>query len=196
MVFGAIAQTSNFDAGSSAMNITLQQLQKIMPSAKSRALLFLDHLNAAMAEFEIDTPARQAAFLAQVGHESGQLRYVKELATGVAYDSGRLAERLGNTPEADGDGQRFKGRGFIQITGTENYLLCLMALDIDALSHPELLETPEFACRTAAWFWWNNGLNELADKGDFLTITKRINGGTNGLSDRQALYNIAKKVLA
>jgi len=174
--------------------MNLQQLQTIMPAAK-RALLFLDPLNAAMAEFSINTPARQAMFLAQVGHESGQLNFLKELASGAAYDTGKLAARLGNTPEADGDGQRYKGRGLIQITGTRNYLLCLMALDIDALSHPEILETPEFACRSAAWFWWNNGLNELADKGDFLTITKRINGGTNGLADREALLGRAKKVL-
>jgi len=174
--------------------MNLQQLQTIMPAAK-RALLFLDPLNAAMAEFNINTPARQAMFLAQVGHESGQLNFLKELASGAAYDTGKLAARLGNTPEADGDGQRYKGRGLIQITGTRNYLLCLMALDIDALNHPEILEAPEFACRSAAWFWWNNGLNELADKGDFLTITKRVNGGTNGLADREALLGRAKKVL-
>jgi putative chitinase len=70
-----------------------------------------------------------------------------------------------------------------------------MALDIDTVNHPELLEMPEFACRSAAWFWWNNGLNELADKGDLLTITKRINGGITGLAERQVLYDIAKKVL-
>lgn len=175
-------------------SVTLQQLQTIMPFAKARALLFLDPLNAAMAEFQINTPLRIAAFLAQVGHESGQLRYVKELATGAAYDTGRLAERLGNTPEADGDGQRYKGRGLIQITGARNYLLCLMALQIDALNQPELLETPEFACRSAAWFWWNNYLNGLADKGDFISITKRINGGTNGLADRQEMYDRAKKI--
>lgn len=177
------------------MTVTLQQLQAIMPSAKSRALLFLEPLNVAMAEFEINTPIRQAMFLAQVGHESGQLLYVRELASGAAYDTGRLAERLGNTPEDDGDGQKYKGRGLIQITGRRNYLLCLMALDIDALNHPEELETPEFACRSAAWFWWNNRLSALADKGDFLTVTKRINGGTNGLADRQALYDRARKVL-
>lgn len=178
------------------MKISLQQLQTIMPLAKARASLFLEPLNAAMAEFQINTPARVAAFLAQVGHESGQLRFVRELATGVAYDTGRLAARLGNTPAADGDGQKYKGRGLIQITGTTNYLLCLMALEIDALSQPELLESPEFACRSAAWFWWNNHLNDLADKGQFLTITKRINGGINGLEDRQALHARARKVLA
>lgn len=175
--------------------MTPAQLQKIMPLARSRALLYVAPLNAAMAEFAINTPIRQAMFLAQIGHESGQLQYVKELASGAAYDTGRLAARLGNTPEADGDGQRYKGRGFIQITGTENYLLCLMALDVDALNHPELLETPEFACRSAAWFWWNNHLNVLADKGDFIGVTRRINGGTNGLEDRQALYDVARKVL-
>jgi len=110
--------------------MNLQQLQTIMPAAK-RALLFLDPLNAAMAEFSINTPARQAMFLAQVGHESGQLNFLKELASGAAYDTGKLAARLGNTPEADGDGQRYKGRGLIQITGTRNYLLCLIALDVD-----------------------------------------------------------------
>lgn len=174
--------------------MNLAQLQAIMPAAK-RALLFLDPLNAAMAEFDINTPARQAMFLAQVGHESGQLNFLKELASGAAYDTGKLAARLGNTPEADGDGQRYKGRGLIQITGTRNYLMCLLALDIDALNHPEILETPEFACRSAAWFWWNNCLSELADKGDFLTITKRINGGINGLADRESLLARARKVL-
>lgn len=174
--------------------MNLQQLQAIMPATK-RASLFLDPLNSAMAEFKINTPARQAMFLAQVGHESGQLNLLKELASGEAYDTGKLAVRLGNTPEADGDGQRNKGRGLIQITGARNYLLCLMALDIDTINHPELLEQPEFACRSAAWFWWNNGLNELADKGDFLTITKRINGGTNGMDDRQSLLDRARKVI-
>lgn len=175
--------------------MTLQELATILPMAKSKVAIFIEPLNKAMQKFEINTPLRQAAFIAQVGHESGQLRYVKELATGEAYDTGRLAERLGNTPEKDGDGQKYKGRGLIQITGTENYLLCLMALEIDALNHPELLETPEFACSSAAWFWWNNHLNELADKRDFLKITKRINGGTNGLADREELYKRALKVL-
>jgi putative chitinase len=177
------------------VNVGLKQLQTIMPAAGKRALLFLEPLNAAMREFGINTPTRVAAFLAQVGHESGQLQFLRELASGAAYDTGKKAVALGNSPEADGDGQRNKGRGLIQITGGRNYLLCLMALDIDTVNHPELLEMPEFACRSAAWFWWNNGLNELADKGDLLTITKRINGGITGLAERQVLYDIAKKVL-
>lgn len=175
--------------------LTLDQLIAIMPNARPRAGLFLAPLNAAMAEFGIDTPQRVAAFLAQVGHESGQLLYVRELASGAAYDTGKLASSLGNTPEADGDGQRYKGRGLIQITGRRNYQLCGFALGLDLIAHPELLEQPVEACRSAAWFWHNANLNALADKGDFVTLTRRINGGTNGLDDRLALWAKAKSVL-
>lgn len=167
------------------------QLLRIMPYARSRVDVFLPHLNAAMAEFHINTPARQASFLAQVGHESGQLRYVKELASGRAYE-GR--KDLGNTEP--GDGVRFKGRGLIQITGRANYARCGAALGYDLISHPEYLESPALACRSAAWFWNANGLNELADAGDQVKVTRRINGGTNGLADRLALYETAKQVFA
>lgn len=151
---------------------------------------FLPFLNAAMDEFEINTPLRQAAFLAQIGHESGELRYVKEIASGSAYE-GRLD--LGN--KIPGDGVKFKGRGLIQITGRTNYTEVMLALDLDCIEHPEVLETPENATRTAAWWWKTHGLNELADAGDFIRITKRINGGTNGLDDRQKLYAAARKTL-
>ena len=171
--------------------MTLDQLNQIMPHANSRANLFLAPLVSAMEEFEINTPARQSAFLAQIGHESGQLYYVEEIASGKAYE-GRID--LGNTQP--GDGVRYKGRALIQITGRLNYAACMMALDIDCIEHPELLELPENACRASAWWWKNHGLNELADAGNFLRITKRINGGTNGLADRQALYEVAKQVLA
>lgn len=179
--------------------VTLDQLRSIMPHAGKRAETFLDPLNRAMEEFEINTPARQAAFLAQIGHESGSLRYVRELASGAAYDTGRLAQRLGNTPEDDGDGERYRGRGLIQITGTANYSACSTALFGDSrhlLDHPELLELPDLAARSAGWFWKSRGLNELADAGDFLRITKRINGGINGMDDRLAYYGRAQKVLA
>lgn len=176
--------------------MTLDQLQRIMPHAGQRAAFFVDPLNAAMAEFGISTPKRQAAFLAQIAHESGSLFYVRELASGAAYDTGRLAERLGNTPETDGDGQRYRGRGLIQITGHDNYLLCGMALDLDLLAEPELLEQPALACRSAAWFWHNAGLNALADAGEFTRITKRINGGTNWQAERLAFYITALEVLA
>lgn len=177
------------------MQISTQQLIQIMPMARQRAGLFIAPLNAAMGEFDIDTPARIAAFLAQVGHETKQLLFQRELASGAAYDTGRLAIQLGNTPEADGDGQRYKGRGLIQITGRRNYQLCGFALHLDLIAQPELLEQPEYACRSAAWFWHNANLNALADQGDFDRITKKINGGQNGRDERRALWATAKKVL-
>lgn len=166
-------------------------LLRIMPYAKARISTFCEPLTAAMAEFDINTPARQASFLSQVGHESGQLRYVRELASGEAYE-GRVD--LGNT--CPGDGVRYKGRGLVQITGRANYMACMLALDIDCVEHPELLELPVNACRSAAWFWKTHGLNELADAGDQVRVTKRVNGGTNGLADRLALFEVAKGVLA
>ncbi|MFB3305402.1 glycoside hydrolase family 19 protein [Pseudomonas sp. AMR01] len=176
------------------------QLQAIMPGAGTRAAAFLAALNAAMVRYTITSPKRIAAFLAQVGHESGQLRYVRELGSDQylsKYDTGTLAARLGNTPEADGDGQQYRGRGLIQITGRRNYMACSQALfgDDRLLRQPELLEQPQWACESAAWFWQSNGLNELADKDQFTTITRRINGGLNGLDDRLQLWERAKAVL-
>ena len=165
-------------------------LLKIMPHAKSRVQEFLEPLNAAMREFHINTPVRQAAFLAQIAHESGELRYVKELASGAAYE-GRAS--LGNTQP--GDGMKFKGRGLIQITGRNNYYECGKALGVDLITNPELLETNDLACRSAAWFWASRGLNDLADKGDINRICRRINGGLNGLSDRMAYYLKSCKAL-
>lgn len=169
-----------------------------MPFSKPHLAAFFSPLCSAMAEFEISTTARQAAFLAQIGHESGQFRYVCELASGADYDTGPKAKALGNTPEADGDGERYKGRGLIQITGHDNYLKCSVALfnDDRLLQFPELLEDPENACRSAGWFWKARGLNELADAGNFLRITKIINGGTNGYANRSGLYVKAKEVLS
>ncbi|SEJ45348.1 putative chitinase [Azotobacter beijerinckii] len=180
------------------MPITEQQLLQILPNAGPRAGVFISSLNRAMGRRAINTPRRIAAFLAQVGHESGQLRYVRELASGEAYDTGALATRLGNTPAADGDGQRYRGRGLIQITGRTNYRSCSLALfgDERLLQTPELLEAPQWAAESAAWFWESKGLNGLADAGDFNRITRRINGGLNGLSDRLALWGRAREVLA
>ncbi|WP_440090158.1 glycoside hydrolase family 19 protein [Pseudomonas fragariae (ex Marin et al. 2024)] len=181
------------------MPITAQQLLKILPNAGQKVGVFVPALNTAMGKYQIITRERIAAFIAQVGHESGQLRYVRELGGREylsKYDTGKLAERLGNTPEADGDGQFYRGRGLIQVTGRANYAECGEALGLDLINHPELLEQPEHAAMSAAWYWGSRGLNSLADKGDFLAITKRINGGTNGLADRQALYDRALKVLA
>lgn len=176
--------------------ITASELRQIMPLVGTRADEFAAPLNRAMAEFEINNPLREAAFLAQVAHESGEFRWLRELASGAAYDTGELAKRLGNTPEADGDGQLYKGRGPIQITGKSNYRDCGLALGLDLLGHPELLEQPGPGCRAAGWFWSVKKLNALADQENFLLITKRINGGTNGWADRLKYYERAKKLFS
>ncbi|MBJ2242081.1 MULTISPECIES: glycoside hydrolase family 19 protein [Pseudomonas] len=180
--------------------ITLTQLQQILPNARAQAGVFILALNAAMLHRHITGPKRMAAFIAQVGHESGELRYVRELGGEhylSKYDTGALAARLGNTPDADGDGQKYRGRGLIQITGRRNYLACSRALfgDERLLHFPELLEQPQWAAESAAWFWHSNGLNELADQDQFTTITRRINGGLNGLEHRQQLWEKARAVL-
>lgn len=173
--------------------LTTAQLKRIFPYAGTAALVtFAGPLNAAMAEFGITTAARQAAFLAQVGHESGQLRYARELASGDAYE-GRAD--LGNTQP--GDGPRYRGRGLIQITGRANYLACSLALFADdrLLAQPELLEQPDYACRSAAWYWQQRKLSALADVASFDEITQRINGGQNGRADRRKLWLAARQVL-
>lgn len=170
--------------------ITTDELEQIMPFAGGRAAKYAEPLRQAMQEFDITTIPRQAAFLAQIAHESGSLRYTKELASGEAYE-GRAD--LGNTNA--GDGVRFKGRGLIQITGRANYERCGQDLGVNLIGNPEALESPDLACRSAAWFWKAHGLNELADAGDFIRITKRINGGTKGYQERLAFYNRAQRVL-
>lgn len=183
------------------MPITVQQLIQIMPQARQRAGLFVDPLNEAMAAFDIATPARMAAFLAQIGHESGQLRYVCELWGPTAAQRGYEGrDDLGNTQP--GDGKRFMGHGLIQITGRSNHarvrdrLRTRFGADVpDFEACPEKLAEPHWAAMSAADFWADRGLNALADAGDFLRITKRINGGTNGLADRQGLWAVAKTVL-
>lgn len=182
------------------MPLTEQQLLKIFPNARSQVGVFISVLDDAMVHHNINTPTRIAAFLAQVGHESGHLQYVRELGSDQylsKYDTGVLAGRLGNTPEPDGDGQRYRGRGLIQITGRNNYRQCSLGLfgDERLLAQPELLEQPQWAAESAAWFWEQNGLNELADRGQFNSITRRINGGLNGLQDRLQLWVRARAVL-
>lgn len=182
------------------MTLNETELFRIYPNARATAGVFVPALNAAMAHWSIDTPRRMAAFLAQIGHESGQLRYVKELGSEqylARYDTGNLAVRLGNTPEADGDGQFYCGRGLIQITGRNNYRACSMALfdDERLLKRPQMLEEPQWAAESAAWFWHSRGLNQLADRGEFNRITRHINGGLNGLEDRLKLWARAREVL-
>lgn len=175
--------------------ISREQLLEIMPFAKTRVDTFLNALNKYMPAYGIDTPARVAAFLAQIALESGELRYVKEIASGEAYDTGTLATRLGNTPAADGDGQRYKGRGLIQITGLSNYKLLSDAIGEDLVAAPEKLETPDLAVQSACWFWSTRNLSALADKGDFQTITRKINGGLNHYTERCVYWGRAKEVL-
>lgn len=159
-----------------------------------RAAQWLPHLQSACDRFAINTPRRIAAFLAQIGHESGGLVYVREI-WGPTPAQTRYEGRadLGNTQP--GDGKRFMGRGLIQITGRRNYQLASIGLDLDLISHPELLEQSGAAASSAAWWWANHGLNGYADLGQFDRITKIINGGTNGAADRLALYGAAKKAL-
>ncbi|NNA41981.1 glycoside hydrolase family 19 protein [Pseudomonas lundensis] len=177
------------------MPITTQQLLQILPNAGQSAGVFVSVLNSAMNRYQIVGPKRVAAFIAQIGHESGQLKYVKEI-WGPTKVQARYEGRadLGNTQP--GDGSKFRGRGLIQITGRANYKACGEALALDLVNHPELLEKPQHACMSAAWFWASRGLNTLADAGQFDTITRRINGGQNGAADRQMLYARALKVLA
>lgn len=173
--------------------MTKGQLKEIMPYATDANVnKYLPHLNDTMRTFEINTPLRIAHFLAQLGHESGSLRYVRELASGKAYE-GR--KDLGNVQP--GDGVMYKGRGLIQLTGRANYEAFNGFLDdeVDVVEHPEKVEEPELATLVAGWFWWKTGLNKQADKDDVLAVTKRVNGGTNGLEDRKGYLKRAKKAL-
>lgn len=175
------------------------QLQRIMPTlAPAKRQLYLPHLNQAMQAHAVDTVLRSAAFIAQLAHESGELRWMEELwgptAAQRRYEPpGDLAARLGNT--MPGDGARFKGRGPIQITGRFNYEKFGSLLGVDLVADPALAATPEVAFAIAGLYWQSNGLNELADAQQFAAITRHINGGTNGLADRLRYYERAKTVL-
>ena len=200
------------------MPITTQQLLQILPNAGQSAGVFVSALNTAMNHYQIVGLKRVAAFIAQIGHESGHLvrlvenlnysadalrriwpsRFNVELAGAVERKPEQIANiaygnRMGNS--APGDGWKYRGRGLIQITGKNNYRACGEALSLDLIAQPELLEKPQHACMSAAWFWAANGLNTLADAGKFDAITQRINGGQTGAADRQALYARALKVL-
>src|SRR5262245_22450540 len=174
----------------------LQQIMPRLPQAKRQ--LYLPFINRVMEIYEIDTPLRASAFLAQIAHESAELKYMEEIWGPTAQQKkyeppGEVANRLGNTQP--GDGFRYRGRGPIQITGRANYEKYGDLLGVDLIGNPDLAATPQFAFSTAGLFWKLNGLNELADVQDFTTITKRINGGLNGLEERERYYDNAKNVL-
>jgi predicted chitinase len=171
--------------------VTDDELRLIMPNCPTaRRCEYLPFIQQAMQEFVITSYLREAAFLAQLAHESGELRYMEELASGAAYE-GR--KDLGNTQP--GDGKRFKGRGPIQLTGRANYKKYGDLLGLDLINNPTMAATKEVGFRIAGQFWKLNGLNELADQQKFETITRRINGGLNGQPDRVKYYNRAKQVL-
>jgi len=214
------------------MILTEQQLLRILPNARPVAGVFVSALNLAMARFDITSPVRVAAFLAQAGHESMHLTklseslYYKdpervaqlfkygfdlnhngrvepaevEFAKGYLRNSEKMANRVyggryGNGPEVSGDGYRYRARGLLGLTFSDNYRLCGKALGLPLLVQPELLEQPNYAALSAAWYWWDRGLNELADAGQFEAITRKINGGGNGRAERLTLWETAKGVL-
>jgi putative chitinase len=182
---------------------------------------WLEALNQILPEYEINAPKRVAAFVAQCAHESGGFKFLKENlnykaesllkvfpkyfktldeANKYAKKPEKIANkiygnRMGNGDEASGDGFRYCGRGLIQLTGKENYSWFAASLEMPVEDVPEYLQTFEGAVQSACWFWETNNLNGLADKGDIINLTKRINGGTIGLEDRIKHYNHALHVL-
>jgi putative chitinase len=202
--------------------VTVAQLQRIFPKAKAANLTaFCDEINEAAVEFEIDSPRRLAAFLAQCAHESGLFAHVREnlnysaqglrgiwpkrfptLAAAQPYHRNPqkiankvYADRMGNGNEASGDGWSYRGRGLIQLTGKSNYIACSAGLEYDVVADPDYLETTEGAARSAAWYWYSRNLNKWADLGDIKTMTKLINGGYIGLEEREHFYHSALSVL-
>lgn len=180
--------------------LTNETLKKIYPhSSEKNRHKFLPYLNQYMMEYNINTVERQAAFLAQIGHESAQLAYTEEIASGRIYEGRR---DLGNIEK--GDGMKYKGRGLLQITGRHNYLqldnlISNLPMGTEFITNPELLREPLYATLTACWWWHNRKLNKLADtpsEENFKKITKIINGGYNGYQNRHKLWLLAKQHLS
>jgi len=202
------------------MLITKSQLADLIPGNK-----YVDYwcsaLNQILPEYEINTPKRVAAFVAQCAHESGGFKFLIEnlnyraaslrktfpkyfptdiLAAQYEKQPAKIANRvyanrMGNGDEQSGDGFRYCGRGLIQLTGKDNYTVFAASIDTPVNEIPEYLETFEGAVQSACWFWESNSLNKWADKSDIVMLTKKINGGTIGLEDRIKHYNHALHVL-
>ena len=205
------------------MELTLEQLKQLLP--KNPYVAQWHHaLSQLLPDYEINKPQRIAAFIAQCAHESGEFVFLKENLNYKAATLRKIfpkyfptdaianeyasrpdkqaaiankvyANRMGNGPEESGDGYRFCGRGLIQLTGRDNYTFFAGSLQISVEEASEYLQTFEGAAQSACWFWETNNLNQWADKGDILTLTKRINGGTIGLEDRIKHYEHALHVL-
>lgn len=164
-----------------------------MPNVYSKRLdEFVASFNMYAVHFGINSPLRIAMYLAQVFHESANLRYVEELASGAAYDTGHLAAQLGNTPEKDGDGQKYKGRGYLQLTGLNNYKAFKKSewCTVDVVADPKKVADYPLNQVSAMWFWETHNLNKWADEGNVEKVTKIINGGQNGLANRKYLYRM------
>ena len=194
------------------MLVTTQMLCTI--TTPELAERWVEALNETCEEFGIDTPFRIAGFLSNVAHESAGFKFVKEnlnysaaslmrvwpqrfptveIAQRYAMQPEKIAnrayaDRMGNGDEASGDGAKFLGRGLIQLTGKNNYVAYSLACNNEALQHPEIVEQPKYAAESAGWFWNVNRLNTLADAQDVGGMCRRINGGYNGLDDRQMKY--------
>lgn len=180
------------------MEITKEQILQIMPNAAKYVDKYITYINGYREVFKIDTPIRMAHFLAQIAHETCELKHVKELGNAnyfVKYDNGKLKKMLGNVEK--GDGYKYRGRGLIQITGRANYQAYQNSNYCrgDIMEHPELLEQPLGAVKSGMWWWWKHGLNTLADNDNFEAITRTINGGTNGLESRRKFLARAKAAL-
>jgi putative chitinase len=200
--------------------ITLEQLKQVMPK-NQRVQQWYDAFSSILPEYNIDTPERIAAFLAQCAHESGNFEYMKEnlnykhtslqrvfpkyfpsegLALKYAHNQEMIANRvyanrMGNGDEESGDGYKYCGRGLIQLTGHDNYEAFADSIGATIEEMPDYLATFEGAVQSACWFWETNNLNELADSGDIKAMTKKINGGYNGLEDRVKHYEHNLEVL-
>jgi len=204
-------------------NFTLEQVQELLPRAIGGPDSWHTSMVEALPQYQITTVPRVAAFIAQCAHESGGFsmleenlnyraatltklwpkRYPPGVAEQYAGKPQAIANksyggRMGNGDEASGDGWKFRGRGLLQLTGKENYRNCskFMFQDDTLLETPDILLDPYYAIHSACWFWHKNNLNQFADSGDFITMTKRINGGTIGLEDRKKHYAHAVEVLS
>lgn len=170
--------------------LTDDQLRQMFPHAGARLDPHLPFISPSLESMAIDTPERMAAFLAQLAHESGEYRWLEEIADGSAYE-GRLD--LGNTEP--GDGPKYKGHGPIQVTGRANHKACGEALGLDLIGSPRLICEPQYGTASAAWFWNSRHLSLLADHEWFWLITRRINGGYTNMTDRLGYWIRNREIL-
>lgn len=201
--------------------ITKEEFQSVVPDVSWKyASPYLDIIDEVLDSYQINTPLRKAHFLAQISHESGSFKFVKEnlnysanalyavfrkyfptLAAASLYArqpekiaNKVYANRMGNGDEASGEGWKYRGRGLIQLTGKDNYRSFSADAGQDFVANPDLLTQPEWALASACWFWKKRNINKFADEDDIHMVTKRINGGFNGLEDRQHFLEEYKKL--